>query len=265
VKSPRACRFRHTQGAELASRKAGFEPLLDFPDLRRSYESSETVPFVSEPGDLLRCRFFLHGSRYACPAAIERTDRLQQGEKLYVTLELTNPVAGVAVQIQTTDYHVIGWAPRCLVNDLVQAMARAAGEYAAKVVRINPSPAPSSAEAVGMAIGDGKYPVTLMDAGDNIGGGSAGDSTFVLSQLLEQKAEGWAMTIADPAVETTIRAGVGGAFDLAVGGRTDDMHGRPVRIRGRVKSIHDEAGGVTSMNPARFQYKHARPNLFGMK
>ncbi|MEZ5399474.1 MAG: M81 family metallopeptidase [Bryobacteraceae bacterium] len=213
--------------------------------------------------------------------------------------------------------------------------------------------APTTAEAVDMAMHNGKYPVTLMDAGDNIGGGSAGDSTFVLSQLLEQKAEGWAMTIADPAaVDAAIRTGVGGAFDMAVGGKTDKMHGEPVRIRGRVKSIHDgrfvepavrhgggrywdmgvsalievegstpdlpnyllltpkrvipfslhqlisvgvypdrmkilvakgtiapraayepvsariiavDSGGVTSMNPARFQYKHVRPNLFGMK
>ncbi len=213
--------------------------------------------------------------------------------------------------------------------------------------------APSTAEAVGMAIRNGKYPVTLMDAGDNIGGGSAGDGTFVLSQLLEQKAEGWAMTITDPAaVQSAIRSGVGGVFDMAVGGKTDDMHGSPVRIRGRVKSIHDgrfiepaarhgggrywdmgvsaliemegstpdlpsyllltpkrvipfslhqlisvgvypermkilvakgtiapraayepvsariievDSGGVTSMNPARFEYKRVRPALFGMK
>lgn len=193
LKSPRAYRFRYTQGAERASKKVGFEPLLDFPDWRRSYESSDLFPLfqnrvisserkdfseylrmldlpqTAEPAEILevgggyratdnfevfpkierrpdgsfRCRFFLHGSRYVCPAAIDRTDRLQQGERLYVTLELTNPVAGVAVQIQTTDYHVIGWAPRYLVNDLVQAMAHAPGEYAAKVVRINPSPAPS--------------------------------------------------------------------------------------------------------------------------
>ncbi len=193
LKTPRTYRFRYTQGAQRAHEKAGFEPLLDFPEWKRNYESSELFPLfqnrvisserkdfadylrmldlpqTAEPAEMLevgggyratdnfevfpkierrldgsfRCRFFLHGSRYVSTAAIERTDRLQAGEKLYITLELTNPVAGVAVQIQTTDYHVIGWAPRYLVNDLVLAMAHAPGKYAAKVVRINPSPAPS--------------------------------------------------------------------------------------------------------------------------
>ena len=34
-------------------------------------------------------------------------------------------------------------------------------------------------------------------------------------------------------------AGVGGQFDQLVGGKTDRFHGEPVRIRGRVKSLHD--------------------------
>lgn len=63
-------------------------------------------------------------------------------EQLYVTLELTNPVSRMAVQIQTTDYHMVGWAPRYLVADLVQAMAESP-KYAAQVVLVNPQPAPS--------------------------------------------------------------------------------------------------------------------------
>lgn len=100
--------------------------------------------------------------------------------------------------------------------------------------------APSAAEAVRMAMNNGKYPVTLMDSGDNIGGGSAGDATFVLAELLKQKATGWAVAITDAAaVQAAVRAGVGGEFDMAVGGKTDNLHGDSVRIRGRVKTIHD--------------------------
>ena len=190
---PRSYRFRYTQGARRAHESAGFEPLLDFPELTRNYESSDLFPLfrnrvisserrdfadylrmldlpqTAEPAEILgvgggnratdnfevfpkierrddgsfRCRFFLHGSRYVSAASVARTDQLQVGEQLYITLELTNPVGGVAVQIQTTDYYVIGWAPRYLVGGLVQAMAHAPGKYAAKVARINPSPAPS--------------------------------------------------------------------------------------------------------------------------
>ena len=89
------------------------------------------------------CRFFLHGWRHMNRTARDRIDCLKQKEKLYVTLELTNPATLLAVQIQTTDYCMIGWAPRYLVDDLVKAMAESPNRYFAKVVRINPHPAPS--------------------------------------------------------------------------------------------------------------------------
>lgn len=100
--------------------------------------------------------------------------------------------------------------------------------------------APTAAEAVHMAMNNGKYPVALMDAGDNIGGGSAGDGTFVLAELLKQKAQGWVVTISDPgAVRAAVQSGAGGPFDMAVGGKTDNMHGDSIRIRGRVKGVFD--------------------------
>ncbi|MYD62000.1 MAG: DNA-binding protein, partial [Gemmatimonadetes bacterium] len=61
------------------------------------------------------CRFFLHGWRHTSRPAQERLNALKTGEELYVTLELTNPVTGLAVQLQTTDYHMIGWTPRYIV------------------------------------------------------------------------------------------------------------------------------------------------------
>ena len=61
-----------------------------------------------------------------------RIDSPQPGEPLYGTIELTNPVTTLAVQIQTTDYYMIGWAPRYLVGDLVQAISEYQGEYAAR-------------------------------------------------------------------------------------------------------------------------------------
>ena len=99
---------------------------------------------------------------------------------------------------------------------------------------------PDAAQAVRAAMAAKKFPVALFDTGDNIGGGSAGDSTFLLAELIEQKAIGWVVVIADPAaVDTAAKAGIGGAFDMPVGGKTDDIHGKPVRVRGRVKSLHD--------------------------
>lgn len=99
---------------------------------------------------------------------------------------------------------------------------------------------PDAAQAVREAMKATRFPVALFDTGDNIGGGSAGDSTFLLDELIKQQATGWAVVIADKgAVQTAVKAGVGGAFDMPVGGKTDTMHGQPVRLRGRVKSLHE--------------------------
>ncbi|MDR1283182.1 MAG: HIRAN domain-containing protein [Opitutaceae bacterium] len=110
----------------------------------RATDSFEVFPKLERAEDgSFRCRFFLHGWRHLAATAQERIDRLVPGEKLFVTLELTNPATTLAVQLQTEDYFMIGWAPRYLVQDLLQAMVEGPGKYKAKVVRINPMPAPS--------------------------------------------------------------------------------------------------------------------------
>jgi microcystin degradation protein MlrC len=99
---------------------------------------------------------------------------------------------------------------------------------------------PDAAAAVREANQSDRSPVVLMDLGDNIGGGSAGDGTFLLAELLRQRAHGWVVAIADPeAVDHVFRIGVGGEIDQPVGGKTDRLHGEPVRVRGSVKSLHD--------------------------
>jgi len=99
---------------------------------------------------------------------------------------------------------------------------------------------PNPAEAVELAKSSDKFPVCLLDFGDNIGGGSAGDSTFILHELLLQSVEGWVCTVWDPAgAEACFNAGINGQVDLLVGGHTDKMHGEPCRISGRVRTLHD--------------------------
>jgi len=101
-------------------------------------------------------------------------------------------------------------------------------------------PCPEPREAVTRAIASTRTPVLLIDLGDNIGGGSAGDGTVLLSELLAQKTRGVvAVLFAPAAVESARAAGVGGALEAEVGGATDCLHGVPVRIRGVVKSLHE--------------------------
>lgn len=104
-----------------------------------------------------------------------------------------------------------------------------------KTVLNNPKPA----EAVKMAMAYEGRPVILIDMGDNIGGGSAGDATFLLDELIKQNAQGWAVVMYDPeAYIIAEKAGVGKSFDFAVGGKTDNMHGKPVRVKGEVRSLN---------------------------
>jgi len=99
---------------------------------------------------------------------------------------------------------------------------------------------PDAAAAVRQAIDSDKFPVVLVETGDNIGGGGPGDATFILSELVRQKASGWVVAIYDPAaIERAVRAGVGSEFSAEVGGKSNDEHGLPVSIRGAVKLIYD--------------------------
>src|SRR5205823_6924597 len=50
---------------------------------------------------------------------------------------------------------------------------------------------PDAATAVAAAIAAKRFPVSLFDAGDNIGGGSAGDETALLAEFVRQRAQGW--------------------------------------------------------------------------
>jgi hypothetical protein len=98
---------------------------------------------------------------------------------------------------------------------------------------------PDAATAVKNALAAPKFPVALFDIGDNVGGGSAGDSTFLLEQLLAQKATGWVVVLYDPAAFAAAqKAGLDGAFNQLVGGKSDNAHGKPVRVQGKVRSLH---------------------------
>jgi hypothetical protein len=115
---------------------------------RRQTDHLEVFPSLEKaPNGSFSCRFCVHGSRHVSEAAQERLMSLTAGERLQVALELNNPASGVAVQLQTSgegEYHMLGWAPRYLVDDLVSAMAAAPAQIYAKVVRVNAPPAPSS-------------------------------------------------------------------------------------------------------------------------
>jgi microcystin degradation protein MlrC len=99
---------------------------------------------------------------------------------------------------------------------------------------------PDAAAAVARAIASPRTPVVLVEMGDNIGGGSPGDSTICLGELIEQGATGFIVTLWDPeAVAACVECGAGRMVTLVVGGKTDDRHGEPIEVTGRIRSLHD--------------------------
>jgi microcystin degradation protein MlrC len=99
---------------------------------------------------------------------------------------------------------------------------------------------PDAASAVREALKADKLPVVLVDTGDNVGGGSAGDGTVVLAELLRQGATGSVVLLYAPdEVQQCVSAGVGGRVSLTVGGKVDRMHGEPLAVTGTVRLLHD--------------------------
>lgn len=108
----------------------------------RQTDSLEVFPKIRKPENgTIRCRFFVHGLRHVSAAARERAEQLNAGEKLQVAIEVNNPATTYAVQLQTTDCHLIGWAPRYLVDDLRTALLEHS-TIDATVQRINRLDAP---------------------------------------------------------------------------------------------------------------------------
>ena len=108
----------------------------------RQTDSLEVFPLVEKKADgTFSCRFFLHGLRHVSEAGRHRAGSLHVQERLQIALEMNNPATRLAVQLQSTDGHILGWVPRYLVSDLVGAMVEFT-ELTATVIRSNSQEAP---------------------------------------------------------------------------------------------------------------------------
>lgn len=108
----------------------------------RLTDSFEVFPkIVKGENNTFSCRFFLHGLRHASKSAQSRGFELQSRESLQVSLELNNPATGPAIQLTTSDYEFLGWAPRYLVSDILKSIA-VSPEITANVVRVNEAGVP---------------------------------------------------------------------------------------------------------------------------
>ncbi|WP_062011962.1 M81 family metallopeptidase [Aureimonas sp. AU4] len=98
-------------------------------------------------------------------------------------------------------------------------------------------------EVVRRAIEAGRGPVVIADVWDNPGGGTAGDATVILAELLRQGAKGAALgTIWDPvAVSICMAAGEGATIPLRFGAKSAPGTGEPIDARVEVVRLVRDA------------------------
>ena len=155
------------------------------------------------------------------------------------------------------------WEQRVELNvpvpSVVEALTMAEERY------VGPKPdgvtnfVPDDGSALSAPIADSDHshlgPIVLMDVGDNIGAGSSADSTFILAQAKQMGVKGLLLSLYDPeAVEACVAAGTGGKVTLEVGGKTDNMHGEPVLVTGKVRAVSD--GDFEETRPIHGGYRY---------
>jgi microcystin degradation protein MlrC len=96
-------------------------------------------------------------------------------------------------------------------------------------------------DAINEAMKSEEGPYVLADIGDNPGGGGPCDGTVLLKALLETGVQNAVVAvIKDPeVVKKTVEVGVGNVVTLDIGGKTDNLHGQPLKITGIVKILSD--------------------------
>ncbi|HEU5433733.1 MAG TPA: MlrC C-terminal domain-containing protein, partial [Thermomicrobiales bacterium] len=87
----------------------------------------------------------------------------------------------------------------------------------------------------------GTGPLVLVDIGDNPWTGGPGDSAELVRVFLREGVAGAAVALVrDPAVvAAACAAGPGATIDVALGGKTDRLHGEPLPVRAEVRLLSD--------------------------
>lgn len=100
---------------------------------------------------------------------------------------------------------------------------------------------PDPESAVAQALSHAATPVVIAEISDNSGGGAPGDGTYLLRALLAANAPNTAfgfITDAE-AARAAHTAGAGATITIALGGKSDNLHGEPVAVEAYVKALTD--------------------------
>lgn len=165
--------------------------------------------------------------------------REQEGRRGVLSVSLVEGFPYADVAEMGMSVIAVADADPTLAADAARAIAAATWDRRAGFA----GTAPGTEEAMrraGAAADGADGPVVVLDMGDNVGGGSPGDSTHLLHAARRLGVKGVAQCVYDPAVALSCAAaGVGAQVDLTVGGKVDDRHGAPFPIRGEVIAVTD--------------------------
>ena len=95
-------------------------------------------------------------------------------------------------------------------------------------------------EQAALLVANDPGPTVLLDVGDNVGGGTEGDSTILLRALVEAGVENVFVVLCDPTAAITCHSvGTDSNVTLEVGGRSGEEIGPPIEISGTVIKLSD--------------------------
>ncbi len=104
-------------------------------------------------------------------------------------------------------------------------------------------------------------PVVLFDVGDNVGGGSPGDSTHILQAARVLGITKLLQAVCDPqVVQQCEQVGVGGRIKATVGGKSDHLHGVPFPIDATVTALGDGRYEETGPTHGGFRFFNDGPS-----
>ncbi|WP_414546502.1 HIRAN domain-containing protein [Nostoc sp. CCY0012] len=86
--------------------------------------------------------FFAHGLRYLPESAIERINRLELGEQLWLAHEFQNPHDSQALTLHTEDHYIVGYCPRYLRSEVFELLCQDPSSVDLRVERVNLPPTP---------------------------------------------------------------------------------------------------------------------------
>ena len=137
-------------------------------------------------------------------------------------------------------------------RDLAHACAKEVAQWIweSRERFISESHTPDSAMLTAASlVAEGKMPIVVNDTSDNPGGGTPGDGTHLLGAMIEHQIPGSAFAmLCDPiAVQEAIKAGVGNSIELTLGGRHGPLHGPPLRVVAKIRTITDGRIVLTHM------------------